>query len=110
MVVGALMMTLHVQGAFDLKAKRKVTRSVLDRVRARFNAAASELGSGDLWQRLELGFAVCSNEVAHAQAQMDEIGRFVERLALAEVVDVRQEVLSLKDMTWAPAAKPPWEA
>ncbi|MBI5522985.1 MAG: DUF503 domain-containing protein [Desulfarculus sp.] len=110
MVVGALMMTLHVQGASDLKAKRKVTRSVIDRVRAKFNAAASELGSGDLWQRLELGFAVCSNEVAHAQRQLDEIGRFVERLALAEVVDVRQEVLSLKDMAWAPAVKPPWEA
>ena len=110
MVVGALMMTLHVQDSLDLKAKRKVTRSVVDRVRAKFNAAACELGSGDLWQRLELGFAVCSNEVAHAIAQMDEIGRFVERLALAEVVDVRQEVMSLKDMAWAPTLRPPWGA
>lgn len=109
MVVGALKMTLHVQAAGDLKAKRKVTRSVIDRVRVKFNAAAGELGAGDLWQRLELGFAVCSNEVSHVQAQMDEIRRFVERLALAEVVDVRQEVMSLKDMAWAPTLPPPWE-
>ncbi|CAO0820114.1 DUF503 domain-containing protein [Desulfarculales bacterium] len=110
MVVGILMMTLHVQAARNLKAKRKVSRAVIDRVRAKFNAAACELGAGDLWQRLELGFAVCSNEVAHAQALIDEIGRFVERLALAEIVDVHQEVTNLKDMAWALTLPSPWEA
>ena len=109
MVVGALMMTLHVQDSGGLKAKRKVMRSLTDRVRAKFNAAACEVGSNDLWQRLELGFAVCGNETGHVRAQLDEIGRFVERMALAEVVDVRVEVLNLKDMAWAPALTPPWE-
>lgn len=110
MVVGALMMTLHVGQAMDLKAKRKVMRAVIDRVRAKFNVAACQLGSAELWQRLELGFTVCSNEHAHAQNQLDEIERFVERLALAEVVDVRREVMNLKDMAWAPAGLgPAWQ-
>ena len=107
MVIGALMMTLHVQDSGGLKAKRKVMRSLTDRVRAKFNAAACEVGGNDLWQRLELGFAVCGNQPAHVQAQLDEIGRYVERMALAEVVDVRVEVMNLKDMAWAPALKPP---
>ncbi len=95
-------MTLHLPMAGDLKAKRKVARSLADRVRARFNAAVAEVGSNDLWQRLELGFAVCGNESAFVQRQLDEIGRFVERQALAEVTDMRQEIMSLKDMTWSP--------
>lgn len=103
-------MTLHLPMAGDLKAKRKVARSLNDRVRARFNVAVAEVGSNDLWQRLELGFAVCGNETAHVQRQMDEIGRFVERQALAEVVDVRVEIMNLKDMTWAPLARGGWEA
>ena len=108
MVVGALMMTLHVPESGSLKVKRKVVRSITDRVRARFNAAAAEVGANDLWQRIELGFAVCGNKTSFVDKQMDEISRFVERLALAEVVDVRVEVMNLKEMTWAPAADPPW--
>jgi uncharacterized protein len=110
MVVGALHMTLHLTAAGDLKAKRKVARSLSDRVRARFNAAVAEVGSNDLWQRLELGLAVCGNETAHVQRQLDEIGRFIERQALAEVTDVRVEIINLKDMTWAPMARGVWEA
>ena len=109
MVVGALNMTLHLGESASLKAKRKVVRSILGRVRAKFNAAAAEVGAQDLWQRLELGFTVCGNQVDHVGRQMDEIGRFVERLALAEVVDVWVEVMNLKDMTWAPAADRPWD-
>ncbi|RJX30480.1 MAG: DUF503 domain-containing protein [Desulfarculus sp.] len=101
-------MTLHLGQGESLKAKRKVVRSIGDRVRARFNAAAAEVGGQDLWQRIELGFAVCGNETAHVDSQLDSIRRFVERLALAEVVDVRRELINLKEMTWAPAAQSDW--
>ena len=105
MVVGALNMTLFLPEGNNLKSKRKVVRSILDRTRAKFNVAAAEVGANDLWQRLELGFAVCANQTGHAEKQMEEILRFVERLALAEVMDVRVEVMNLKDMTWAPLAR-----
>ena len=84
-----------------------MVRSILDRVRARFNAAASEVGGNDLWQRLELGFAVCANRPDHVERQLRRIQGFIERLALAEVVDVRVELVNLKDMAWAPAI-PGW--
>ena len=108
MVVGAMTMTLHLGQGASLKAKRKVVRSIKDRVRAKFNAAAAEIGGQDLWQRIELGFAVCGNEPAHVDKQLESIRRYVERLALAEVTDVRLELINLKEMTWAPAAQNDW--
>lgn len=108
MYVGALKLTLRLVGAASLKDKRKVVRSILDRVRAKFNAAAAETGSQDLWQRIELGFAVCGNDPAFVQHQVDEIGRFVDRLALAEFIDARVELINLKEMTWAPGAPDEW--
>ena len=100
--------TLHLGQGASLKAKRKVVRSLTDRVRARFNAAAAEVGAQDLWQRIELGFSVCGNETAHVENQLGSIRRFVERLALAEITDVRLELINLKEMTWAPAAQNDW--
>ena len=108
MVVGAMIITLHLGQGGSLKAKRKVVRSLTDRVRARFNAAAAEIGAQDLWQRIELGFTVCGNESAHVDNQLDSIRRFVERMALAEVTDVRRELINLKEMKWAPAAQNDW--
>lgn len=100
MVAGALKMVLHVGHAGGLKPKRKAARSIIDKVRARFNAAAAEVGGNDLWQRLELGFCVCGNDIAQVEDQMRNIARFVENTAQAEVVDVRLEVFNLKEMTW----------
>ena len=108
MVVGALKLILHLDGAGSLKAKRKVVRSITDRTRAKFNVSVSEVGANDLWQRIELGFAVCANQHGFVEKQLAEVGRFVERLALAEIVDERIEVMSLKDMTWAPLAGDQW--
>lgn len=102
-------MTLHMGEGASLKAKRKVVRSLTDKVRARFNAAAAEVGAMDLWQRIELGFSVVSNQPSHAQEQVDTIARFVQGQALAEVTDVRVEVIHLKEMPWAPAARADWE-
>ncbi len=87
-----------------------MVRSLLDRVRARFNAGAAEVGANDLWQRIELGFSVVGNDHGFVDHQLAEIARFIERLALAEVVDERREVMSLKDLTWAPlaAGREPW--
>ena len=100
MVVGALKLILHVGCADGLKPKRKVARSVIDKVKSRFNAAVAEVGANDLWQRLEIGFCVCGNQVAQVEEQMRNITSFVEGLGLAEVVDVRLEIMNLKEMAW----------
>ena len=100
MVVGALKLILHVADADGLKPKRKVARSIIDKARSRFNAAVAEVDANDLWQRLEIGFCVCGNQVAQVEEQMRNITNFVDNLGLAEVVDVRLEVMNLKEMAW----------
>ena len=103
-------MVLVEGGSGSLKTKRKVVRSITDRVKARYNAAVAEVGGNDLWQRMELGFAFCGNDIGHVDNQMDQVARFVEGLYLAEVVDVAKEVFNLKEMTWAPGEPNEWPA
>jgi uncharacterized protein YlxP (DUF503 family) len=101
MVIGALKIVLHMNESGGLKDKRKIAHSIIGKVRSRFNTAAAEVGANELWQRLELGFAVCGNETARVQEQMRNIRRQIESLALAELADVRMEIINLKDMAWA---------
>lgn len=97
MYVGILSMRLYLHGIDNLKAKRRIVVQIKDRVKARFNCSIAEVGDLDLWQSIELGASVISNEGAHANSQLDQIAQFIESLGLADVLGHSVEVLSVKE-------------
>jgi uncharacterized protein YlxP (DUF503 family) len=97
MVVGVCRMTLLLGEGHSLKAKRSVLNRIKDRVRHRFNVAIAEVGSNDLWQRIELGLAVTGNDGGHVNSQLDKVRCFIISLGLAEVVDTWTEILHFND-------------
>ncbi len=97
MVVGVCRMTFVLGEGRSLKAKRSVLNRIKDRVRHRFNVAIAEVGSNDLWQRIELGLAVTGNDGGHVNSQLDKVRSFITSLGLAEVVDTWTEILHFND-------------
>lgn len=81
MHVAAVQMTLLAPESHTLKDKRQIVRSLLDQARRRFNVSISEVDALDVHQRIVLGLAVVSNSLAHAQASLDEVVRFIETQA-----------------------------
>ena len=84
-------LSFHIPHAMSLKDKRQVCRSLIDKTRSPFNAAISEVDTQDLHQTLTIGVAVVSGEFAHARQSLDEIIRFMEEHAAAELVGVEIE-------------------
>ncbi len=97
MIVGVGRLELSLPFANSLKAKRQVVRRVLDRIRAKFNAAAAEVGQNDLWQRASLGVVVVGNRSSHVDAMLGTIFRFIEGLDAAPILDWSTEILPLGD-------------
>ena len=87
MHVGVLEVALRLEGNASLKGKRKVVKSILGRVKARFNVAASEVGGQDVYETAVLGFAVCGPEQKILNTVLDHILDFIEDNVEAEVVD-----------------------
>jgi len=77
MFVGILRLTLHLPAPGSLKSKRHLLRSALDRVRARFNVAAAEVGENDLWQRSVVGVVAVSNDSAFVNEVLDKVADFI---------------------------------
>lgn len=76
--------------ADSLKDKRQVAKSVIDRVRRRFNVSIAEVDTQDAHRTLTLGVALVSGSGAQAQRAMDEVLRYIEESTDAEVVEVRE--------------------
>ena len=95
MVIGCGTITLRLHDCRSLKAKRKVVKSVVARMRNHFNASVAEVAANDAYQRAEIGFALVGNQQAVVNAKADKLLNLVEDMGLAEVVDTELEIIHL---------------
>lgn len=95
MVVGTLKIELYLRDNRSLKGKRKVVKSMVDKIKHKFNVAVAEVGSNEKWQKIELGISAVGNDRRHVDAMLSNIFAFLESLYLAEVVDSRTEIFNI---------------
>ncbi|MBI5453377.1 MAG: DUF503 domain-containing protein [Deltaproteobacteria bacterium] len=95
MVIGVLRITVLIHESRSLKDKRQVLKSIVEKVKNRYNVSVAEVDGSDLWQRGEIGVAVVSNDRALVNSVMDKVLDFVEGLHLAEVSDHAIEIISV---------------
>lgn len=94
MVVGVCHLDLQVQGVGSLKGKRQVMKSLLERVRSRFNVSISEVGSQDSWGRAQVGICLVGNDRNFIDAALSRVITFIEGTDLVEVLRTEVELLS----------------
>lgn len=95
MIVGTLKIDLLIHDNHSLKGKRKVVRSMVDKVKHKFNVAIAEVDSNDKWQKIELGLSTVGNDRRHVDASLNKVLTFLESLYLAEIVDSRMDIFNV---------------
>ena len=95
MVVGSLKIEFRLTDNRSLKGKRKVVRSMVDKVKSRFNVSIAEVGSNDKWQKIELGVSAVGNDRRHIDSSLSHILSFLESLYLAQIVHTEMEIFNV---------------
>ncbi len=90
--VGLSTINLVIPDSQSLKDKRQVVRSILDRVRSRFNVSACEADHLDNWQRSALSFAMVANDKEFVHENLMRIAELIERDSRVIVESVSVEV------------------
>lgn len=75
--IGILSLDLHIPAAQSLKEKRKVLKSLKDRVRSKFNVSIAELDGHDKWQIATCGIAMIGNDQRYLDGCLQNIVSFV---------------------------------
>lgn len=78
MVVGISVFELHLPQARSLKQKRKVIRSLIDRIHRRFRVSIAETDLHDLHQRTEIGIAVIAQSDSEGRRLFETIRDLIE--------------------------------
>jgi uncharacterized protein YlxP (DUF503 family) len=95
MIVGICKLDLRIYECRSLKEKRRVLRRIKDRTLHSFGIPISEVGSNDLWQRAELGFAVVGNDRRTVESVMEKAQNFIEGLGGSNIIDQYTEVINV---------------
>ena len=78
-----------------MKGKRRVVKSLRDRVRNKFNISIAEIGDQDVWQSLHIGIAAVSSDAQYLDGLLRQVVDFIDNLHLAEMTDCQIELLHM---------------
>jgi uncharacterized protein len=80
-MIACLTLELSIEGAHSLKDKRRVVRSMKDRLRASFNVGVAELDPSNIWNRATIGVVSISDSRDYLDGLMKNVERQATRLA-----------------------------
>ena len=93
MVFAVSVCELQVPASRSLKHKRKVVRSLVDRIHARFRVSIAETGHHDLHQRAQIGIAAVHQSEQEIETMMEAIRSILETTEGAVVLAWESQIL-----------------
>lgn len=80
--------TFHFYYVESLKEKRRIIKSITDRVRSKFKISAAEVDYLDSLDQGALGFGVVSNNRNHAEQILQKVLNQIDIISEIEVIQV----------------------
>jgi uncharacterized protein YlxP (DUF503 family) len=93
MIIGALNINFRLHGITSLKAKRKISNSLKQKLKNKFNLSVAEVGYEDSLDHLEIGMVTLSNEKNRVEEVLNKALAMVEAISAEDILDVKMEIL-----------------
>jgi uncharacterized protein YlxP (DUF503 family) len=84
---------LYVENSRSLKDKRRIVKSLKEKLKNHYNVAVCEYGDLSLWQRVQLAVVTCSNDYRVVDSTMKSILQFIDRTHSVSLLDYRFQTL-----------------
>jgi uncharacterized protein len=94
MILGTAQLSIQIPEAHSLKDRRRVVKSIVERVRARFDVAIAEIDDQQYWQSARIGLVAVSNSSKQVDEVVQQVIGFVEQnLRDGYLSDVQTDIL-----------------
>lgn len=94
MIVGVLTAHLSMQGITSLKGKRSIIKSLIGRLKSRFNISISEVDHQDSKTSAVIGISIVSNDTHFIDQQFDAIINFMRNDGRFYLGQIQRETFS----------------
>ncbi|MGA2501556.1 MAG: DUF503 domain-containing protein [Tepidisphaeraceae bacterium] len=93
MTIGVLQLELSIGDAMSLKDKRRVVKSLKDRIANGRNVSVAETGALELHRTAIIAVAMVSNDRKYVESGLSKIVDFVRGVGKADLVDYQIDLM-----------------
>ena len=94
MNVGVCKIKLRIPENMSLKDKRRVLKSIITKLKNRFNVSVAEVDDQDLWQMATLGVCCLSNDSRYTNEVLSKVVNFIANGRFdIEMLDYKIEII-----------------
>jgi uncharacterized protein YlxP (DUF503 family) len=93
MIIGACTLKLMIYESNSLKEKRQIIKSLIGRLKSRYNISIAEIDLNDSWQTSIIGFACVTNHNKHADEMISKVMKFIDGDNRVEILAYNIEIL-----------------
>lgn len=83
---------MSLPGSRNLKDKRRLIKSLVERSQHRFRVSAAEVDHHDSWQRAAVAFACISTSTRHVHTVLAKVADLIERQGEIVLMDFEVEI------------------
>lgn len=92
MIIETLEIRLYASWVHSLKEKRMIIKSLIAKLRNKFNVSIAEVDDQDVHQSIVLGLACVAGNTALADSIMDNVITFIENNSETEFIGIQREL------------------
>jgi uncharacterized protein YlxP (DUF503 family) len=92
MVIAVLKVTLRAPWVHSLKEKRSILKSLMAKIKNKYNVSVAETDAQDIHQTLVITVAAIAADRPLADSILENVQRFIENNTDAEVVGIETEL------------------
>jgi uncharacterized protein YlxP (DUF503 family) len=90
--IGVLQIEISITDAMSLKDKRRVVKSIKDRIAHAHNVSIAEVGALDEHRRSIIGMAMVGNEKQYVEGALSKLVDFIRMVPQVSLLDYRIEM------------------
>lgn len=93
MIIGSCVVEFTIYDSNSLKDKRHVLKSIIEKLKSKFNISVAEVGLNDKWNHGLIGFVCVTNSSSHANQIISKVLNYIDDDMRIEVVNSEIEIL-----------------
>lgn len=86
-----LKVTLRASWVYSLKEKRMVVKSIVQRLKNKFNVSVGEVGKQDIHQIIVIGISAVCGDQKQVDSTLENLIDFVEENTDAEIINIESD-------------------
>ena len=95
MVVGTGKIKFRLFGIASLKEKRKIVKSIVHRLKNKFNISIAETDLNDSYDWAEIGVSIVGNNGRLVNSKLDKVINMADEMGVAMISDTQIEIIHL---------------